>query len=179
MQAEVAARAAAREAEQRAKEQTSEASQLQYRDQETAHSAGADDSRPTGSGRLPGPPPGQGRNAGPPPSGSGRGQGRGASLDAANGRLSLPPGIEPGRDDHGGRGGRGRRGRVSLASCTIDQRPRETYASLVLSRIPPTLMKLLTLRSSTCGTSVCCHHSNTQQCCMPLLQDAGVCCTSR
>ena len=37
----------------------------------------------------------------------------GASLDAANGRLSVPPGMEVSREEHGGRGGRGRRGRVS------------------------------------------------------------------
>lgn len=108
--------AAAREAEQRAREQAEAAGsgvdqEGSAQPAEASHTV--EDTRPTGSGRFQGPPPGTTRNPGAPPSGSGRGQGRGASLDAANGRLSVPPGMEVSREEHGGRGGRGRRGRVS------------------------------------------------------------------
>ena len=109
--------AAAREAEQKAREQAGEASPGQDQGgsgQPTEASPSVEDTRPTGSGRFQGPPPGTTRAPGAPPSGSGRGQGRGASLDAANGRLAVPPGMEASREELGGRGSRGRRGRVRI-----------------------------------------------------------------
>lgn len=108
--------AAAREAEQKAREQAGEASpgldQQEGSGRPSEASPSLEDNRATGSGRFQGPPPGTTRTPGAPPSGSGRGQGRGASLDAANGRLAVPPGMEASREELGGRGGRGRRGRV-------------------------------------------------------------------
>ncbi len=130
--------AAAREAEQKAREQAGEAASGGNQEVSSRPAEGSpsvEDTRPTGSGRFPGPPPGTTRNPGAPPSGSGRGQGRGASLDAANGRLAVPPGMEAAREEHGGRGGRGRRGRVRTSLAVWNKALCGSALSMQLSTL--------------------------------------------
>ena len=115
--------AAAQEAKRKLQEQAEADS---HRDREAAatnalNGPPVEEGRPSDSGRSPGLPPGSSRTPGPPPSGTGRGQGRGASINAANGRLAVPPGMDSSREGYGlgQRGGRGRRGRVGLLTHLV------------------------------------------------------------